>query len=438
MTGQVPPQSLFSKLDLAERRAVIVAVSGGSDSLALLFLAKAHLDRVAPAMLLRAVTIDHGLRVESADEADDVGRICAAHGIAHEIRRWIGPKPETGLPAAAREARYRLLAQAAEGAGTDIVLTGHTRDDQAETIAMRRLRGAGLGLAGMAPATLYDGRIWIVRPLLSATRKELRCFLRGIGIDWVDDPTNQDMAYERARTRAAGISVAADEAARAADERIDLAERTAAIVRGHASMAALGLIRLSPGFGGDDHNAAIQALRILLAVTGGCEQLPDLARTQALFARLKAGRLRATLSRVVIDARPAGIFLLRESRELPMPAPLREGTIWDGRFRISGDGGMLAPLGVVAAQAVAAPENVPQGLARAALAAWPAVSDSAEGPMPLGPPSGRGCKGATPVMAPWARFLPSFDLAAARAVAALIGAEKIPALPLASHFGIEA
>lgn len=438
MTGQVPPQPLFSKFDFTERPTVIVAVSGGSDSLALLFLAKAHLDRASPASLLRAVTVDHGLRPGSAEEADDVGRLCAAYGIAHEIRRWTGPKPETGLPAAAREARYRLLAQAAEEAGTDLILTGHTRDDQTETIAMRRRRGVGPGLAGMAPATLYDGRVWIVRPLLSSTRGELRDFLRGRGIGWVDDPTNQDMAYERARTRAAGVALGAGEAVRAAAERIALAERVAAVVRDHASAAAPGLVRLSRGFGGDDHDAAIHALRILLAVTGGCEQLPDLARTRALFARLNAGALRATLSRVVIDARPAGIFLHRESRELPNPSPLVEGTIWDGRFRISGKGGTLAPLGMEAAEAVVTRASVPQSLARAALSAWPSVSDGAERPVPLALSSDRAERGVIPVVAPWARFLPSFDLAAARAVAALIGAEKIPPPPWPSHFGIEA
>lgn len=454
--ASLPFSTLLPKFDFTGRRAVIAAVSGGSDSVALLLLAKAHLERTATKLV--AVTIDHGLRAGSADEAAGVARLCAAEGIEHRTFRWTGPKPETGIPAAAREARYRLLAQAADEAGADLVLTGHTKDDQAETIAMRRRRGEGRGLAGMAPATLYDGRTWIVRPLLGNRRDELRTFLRGRGIDWIDDPTNRDMTYERARTRAAGIAMSDEDIARAARERMALSERVAALVRQRAVLVSPGLVRLATEFAADDSEAGIETLRILLAVMGGGEHLADAGRSAALFARLAEPR-RATLSRCVVDVRRGGIFLHREGRGLPAPTPLRGGTIWDGRFLVSGEGGTLEPFGpggqtdALESGQIRKAETpgmtqmrqqqrdsvqTPQSLVRAALAAWPAVRNEAGEAVLLGPPVPREGPSATPLLSPWARFLPSFDLAAARAVAELVGARKMPAPPFAGHIAIEA
>src|SRR5690606_5645072 len=180
---------------------VVAAVAGGGDSLALLLLLHHFLKHLPAAPSVLAVTIDHGLRPESGAEAEAVGRLAAAHRIPHRVLRWEGPKPKTGIAAAARAARLSLLAKAAGQAGADLVLTGHTADDQAETLAMRLARGEGRGGAGIAPATLYDGRIWFVRPLLGTRRAALRTFLRERGISWAEDPTNIDRRFERARVR---------------------------------------------------------------------------------------------------------------------------------------------------------------------------------------------------------------------------------------------
>ncbi len=336
----------FFELDLTGRRAIVAAVSGGSDSTALLLLTKAWLDTVDPAVDLIAVTVDHGLRPESAHEAQQVARLCTHHGITHRIVCWDGEKPASGLSAAARAARYRLLAEEAQAAGADIILTGHTLDDQVETVSMRQARGEGRGLAGMASATLFDGAIWIVRPLLALRREALRGFLRRQGASWINDPTNVDPRYERARVRA-GLTGDDDERllskiADAQRRRIALGAEAAAIIAGEAARVAPGLIRLAPQFAKTQPaEAAAYAFRVLLGVTGGMAHLPDEERSAALVECLQNLPLRATLSRSVVDARPQGIFLRREVRGLPGPETPLDGMLWDRKIPLE----MLRSLG---------------------------------------------------------------------------------------------
>jgi tRNA(Ile)-lysidine synthase len=207
--------------DLIDQPALVLAVSGGPDSTALMVLAARWRKRHRRAPKLVAVTVDHGLRPEARREAAAVKRLAARLGVAHRTLRWAGAKPTTGLQQKAREARYRLIAAAAGRARATCVLTAHTMDDQAETVLIRMSRASGLtGLAGMArvrplflPAPRGRTRtpprhpepaasVFLVRPFLEIPKSRLVATLRAAEIPCADDPSNRDPRFTRARMRA--------------------------------------------------------------------------------------------------------------------------------------------------------------------------------------------------------------------------------------------
>lgn len=422
---------------------LVMAVSGGSDSLSLLIAAKIHADRHWPGVNLMAVTVDHGLRPESADEARGVAQFCAQRGISHRTMTWRGEKPVTALSVAAREARYGLLAQAAEEIGTDCILTGHTMDDQAETVVMRAQRGAGAGLAGMARATLYDERVWIVRPLLNQRRTHLRAFLTTHGVRWFDDPSNENVAYERARTRArmadGDVEIAAVAAKAAGEERRARSAACAALLGDHVSMPARGLFRIERSLRGVERVASIQALRVLLACVGGRAYLPDHQRVEALRDKILAGRGRVSLSRAVVDARTDAVWMYREARGLPTAVASSGTMLWDGRWRISAGGGSadlhVAAQGRTAGVGCEAQKpEIPPALVRAALAAEPGVYRNGMFLGAAGEVQGVGMSlPARRVVSPYALFLPDFDLAVAQALSHLMGNSKLKSSPWKKH-----
>lgn len=166
---------------------IAVAVSGGSDSMALLRLAALLPD--GPEVI--ALTIDHGLRDGSRAEADQVARWCAGLGIPHHILAWAGAKPATGIQAKAREARYDLLTRWCTAHCVSVLLTAHTLDDQAETVLMRKRRTASAAsLAAIWPERPWNG-VRLLRPLLAVRREALRNFLRGLGQGWLEDPATR-------------------------------------------------------------------------------------------------------------------------------------------------------------------------------------------------------------------------------------------------------
>lgn len=204
-------KSLFS--DLVDAPALILAVSGGPDSTALMLLAARWRDALRLKPKLTAVTVDHGLRAESKREAAEVGRLAGKLGLTHRVLNWTGRKPDTGLQEAARAARYALLAKAAREAGALHVLTAHTLDDQAETVLIRMTRGSGLaGLSAMSRIAPLPGEasLKLVRPLLEVPKARLIATLRTAQIGFADDPSNRDPRFTRARLRGLMPALAAE------------------------------------------------------------------------------------------------------------------------------------------------------------------------------------------------------------------------------------
>jgi tRNA(Ile)-lysidine synthase len=179
--------------------SVLLAVSGGPDSTALLWLAARW--RKKSKTKLTAVTVDHGLRKEAKREAAVVAKLARKLGVPHRIATWAGAKPKSGIQQAARKARYALLAAAAKKSGASHIVTAHTLDDQAETVLMRMMRGSGIGgLGGMARKSRL-GELTLARPFLDVPKSRLIATCKAAKVAYADDPSNIDPKFTRARLR---------------------------------------------------------------------------------------------------------------------------------------------------------------------------------------------------------------------------------------------
>ncbi|MFS2154674.1 tRNA lysidine(34) synthetase TilS [Rhizobium sp. Rhizsp42] len=342
LSPETATRRFLSSLDQPSR--ILVAISGGSDSTGLLIaLHDALKAEPNPQISLCAATVDHALRPQSADEARDVAALCRSLDIPHVIKVWQGAKPKAGIMAAARDARYGLLAEAALELGADIIVTGHTLDDQRETFAMRGQRSAAT-TTGIADLVLFDRRIWIARPLLSSLRADIRSMLELRGIGWSDDPSNEDVKYERVRTRQAlageGISVGEIEAMTAS--RMALDEAAAGWVDAHVDVHEGMLVRVGVAGLSVDRAVLGHGLARLAAVTGGQAFALGAEQIGAVLGLIEAGRPgRMTAGRVVFDLRRDGLYLARETRGLvPIAIGPGEHGVWDGRYMVANGSGV--------------------------------------------------------------------------------------------------
>jgi tRNA(Ile)-lysidine synthase len=380
-----------------------VAVSGGADSMALLHLLADHAGAGGPAVA--AVTVDHHLRAGSGDEAAAVGRACAALGVPHTVCDWHWDG-RGNLEAAARAGRMAAIAAWARAAGIGAVALGHTADDQAETLLMRLGRGSGVdGLAAMAPRRRALGLVWL-RPLLRARRAELRAYLTGRGIGWIEDPMNDDPAFGRVRARAAlaalaplGVTVEglAATAGWMALARAAL-EAQAASARGTVWEVAGGdVLFAAAAFAALPLEVQLRLLAGALQWVAAAPYRPRLASLLPLHEAL-AGPCRRTLHGCLVTRRGDTIRVGREPRAALAADPAPPGTPWDGRWIVTGP---FPPGALVRALGQGVPVRRPRGVPAATLAASPAVW--AEGRLlaaPLAEPAG--AFAARPVCGPFA------------------------------------
>lgn len=345
---------------------VAVAVSGGSDSMALLRLVHHWQTQTNGPREIHGLTVDHGLRPESADEAQQVANWCASLNITHHILQWSGEKPTTGIQAKARQARYDLMSQWCRDAKVPVLMTAHTADDQAETVAMRRERtSSDRSLAAIWPENEWRG-VKLLRPLLGERRENLRSYLRDIGQPWLDDPSNENRAFERIRIRdsLAGTDVAPlQNLATAAQGRVRIAddERRAFLLQ-HLGVDDYAVLRFSrPALMAQTSELRVDILSWALA-TAGDGQSPERASVDAISAWLQDGReTRRSANGAIVSARRHVVEVMREPARLRSrfeAVPSDGRVIFDGRFDVKAPpGSQVGPMGLPAL--LKRPKDVP-------------------------------------------------------------------------------
>jgi tRNA(Ile)-lysidine synthase len=322
--------------DFARSRKTLLAVSGGPDSTALLVLAARWRVLRGGGPELVAATIDHGLRAASKGEAKAVEKLAGKLGIPHHTLLWKGKKPITGVQEAAREARFALFSSLAKEIGADLLMTAHTRDDQAETVLHRMGRGSGLGgLAGIRRVHKRDG-VFIGRPFLDLPKARLVATLKKLGIPYASDPTNKDPKYLRARLRklapalakegidAANLALMAKRLGRANAALNRLAEEAAFALRMDREAGRAFEAR---GFFLMPDELSIRMLREAIDAHG-IEGPAELAKVEALFEALVAAyrageEIKRTLAGAAVMLSEAALVVAAAPPRKAVPRPVK-------------------------------------------------------------------------------------------------------------------
>lgn len=334
-------------------RTLAVAFSGGPDSLALLLLAARWAKRRRGAKLV-ALTVDHGLRTGSASEAREAGRLARSLDVPHRILEWKGAKPPTGIQAAARGARYRLLVAGCREAGASDLLVAHHLEDQAETFLMRLARGSGVdGLAAMPSARMLaedEPAVRLLRPLLDLPRARLHATVMRAGLKPITDPSNENERFDRVRVRKVldllvPLGLDAPRLARTAGHmaraRSALEEETARLLHAHAALSRYGHIEMgATALTSAPAEIGLRALAAIIRIVGGGEYGPRMEALEGLHGVICGGEpVRGrTLNGVKLAIQGAYLSATRELAAAQKATPLILKTggegLWDGRFKV--------------------------------------------------------------------------------------------------------
>jgi tRNA(Ile)-lysidine synthase len=322
--------ALDRRLDATSKRPLAVAFSGGGDSLALLLLTKGW--AVAHGRRVVALTVDHDLQPASAGWTERCRAAAARLGVGFEALRWEGAKPTHGLPAAAREARHRLLAEAARKAGACVLLMGHTADDLLEAAAMRAEGSTLPDPREWAPSPVWpEGRgVFLLRPMLGERRAALREWLTAKGESWIDDPANEDHRFARSRARA---SLSTHPGERRDPSGLSMGP---GVRRDERWKETFGVL--------ETERRALTHSEIAAAClcAAGTTRPPRGDRLARLSERLNSGeRFTATLAGARIEASASTVLVMRDAGETargalqPIEIEPDAPTVWDGRFEIT-------------------------------------------------------------------------------------------------------
>ena len=357
--------------------ALAVAVSGGADSMALLKAAvdfgKQNGNRVI------ALTVNHGLRPESAAEARQVADWAHTLGIEAEILVWRGEKPQTGIEQAARNHRYALLFDACRRLKIRNLLLGHHKRDQAETFLMRQARHSGeIGLAGMSAVKSFAfGKM--LRPFLGVEPSELRAFARENGLSWVEDPTNATTQFERGRLRQTVSAEVLEDAFRQTvlygKKRRVLEEKTADFYRRFLTLSPMGYALLPQDAFETENPVLPYALGEILRVVANAPYAPDAAALDALIFRIKNDFRGCTLGGCrIAPCTKNQILIWREERSLPPAVSFDEtGFAYWGGFAVSVSG---APFKNLAVGALNRPMKTEIGIPKRIVPTLPAIFEN--------------------------------------------------------------
>ncbi|CAL9914895.1 tRNA(Ile)-lysidine synthase [Candidatus Liberibacter solanacearum] len=401
---------------------ILVAVSGGSDSIGLLIAFHSVLsDNSFRAIKFSAISVDHGIRDEAKDEVKYVFDICSRLGIPHAVVVWKDQKPKTGLMAAARKTRYALIVDYAMKIDATLVVTAHTFDDQLETVYMRSQRDyaeKGMGLSGISETVLYDMRLWIARPFLYCRREDIRSFLLQRNIGWCEDPSNADDRFERVRVRRLIQGIDPHKMYRKIEKfrnlRIAVNNNVATLIPQYLKVHWQSVIALSENVLNIDLILLSYLLKVSIAICGGKTSFPGYRSMERVIAYLKNQKKGCiSIGRVVIDRRVNFLWITRAVRDLPtVNLHLKETAVWDGRYRFTNSSNESIRIGAkVYNKEMDFSSGMPSIVAQRAFSSLPSE------------------EGGEPVIAPFSRFITIFDLPVAHAISISFDKVFIPQSP---------